>query len=226
MAIYLLGSHKTEIASAISKRGLLPQEFSWEQRRSSGYGTVEALVHRPTQYYCVFDGDSGNRYCTFSPGNDAVVNARGSVSSWNEQRQWVINWVDNVKREIEAPDPWSATFSDAIPSGAYQWEVDNSPFTEAERREISTTLRELEKNLLARYELSERDKKLISARFSYLEEATKRQGRKDWIHTAIGVAVTIGFSFLTSPQLAKDVLTVVSRLSQTFFGGAFPQLTP
>jgi hypothetical protein len=225
--IYLLGSQKNEIARGMSKRGLSPSEFSWEERRSTNYNqTIEALVHRRAKFYCAFDGWAGSRICICSPGTDAAVKESASVASWNAQHGAVVDWLNNVKREMEAPDPWSATFEGAAPIADQEWEVDNTPVTDAERQAISARLRELETSIFATYRLSVEEKQVIQTRLAYLEEAAKRQGRKDWIHTAIGVSVTIGFSFATTPQLARDVLAVVSKLAQVLFGPSFPQLTP
>ena len=227
-SIYLLGSQKNEIAREMSKRGLSPKEFAWTLRESdASYEKVEVLVHRPTKFYFVFDTDGDStRVSIYSPGTDRVVEEGGLVNAWNLQRNDVLKWLDNVKREIQAPDPWSATFRGAITTTDRQWEVEDAPFTDADRQLISSTLRQLRADLFNTYRLSDEDKQLIRARLDYLEEAMTREGKKDWIHTAIGVAVTIGFSFVTTPQLAKDVLAVISKLAQGLFGGGFPQLTP
>ncbi|HCJ66035.1 MAG TPA: hypothetical protein DHV62_01585, partial [Elusimicrobia bacterium] len=106
----ILKSQANEIFEEIQRRGLDPSQFQWEERDSELHGgglLVSALIHRPTQYYFIFDRRYEERYTVRSPGRDTGIDKR-EVSSWVGQRQHVLEWLNCLKREIEAPDLWGA----------------------------------------------------------------------------------------------------------------------
>ena len=59
--------------------------------------------------------------------------------------------------------------------------------------------------LIAEIKIDSDQKKETNERLDYLIEAAKRQGRKDWIHTAIGVIFTLAVSLSLSPEQAKSI---------------------
>jgi hypothetical protein len=50
---------------------------------------------------------------------------------------------------------------------------------------------------------------LIGEKLDYLLAAAKRQGRKDWLHTSIGVIFTLATALAFSPEQAKTIWNIL-----------------
>ncbi len=71
----VLRSQKKELYQAIVNVGLNPSEFEWVERESMHTKNllVSALIHRPTDYYYLFDFHREKHWMERSPGVEAAV---------------------------------------------------------------------------------------------------------------------------------------------------------
>ena len=58
----------------------------------------------------------------------------------------------------------------------------------------------------------------------YLSESSKRQGRKDWFHTAIGVLFTIIIGLSLAPDQARELLRFATSVLKQIISGALKAL--
>ena len=71
----ILPSQKNELYQAIAKAQLDPSEFEWRERPSVNTRDliVSVLIHRPTDFYYLFDFQHDKHWTERSPGAEAGV---------------------------------------------------------------------------------------------------------------------------------------------------------
>ena len=130
----ILKSQRNEVFLAVKQSGFDPDAFDWrtwyvEDSRTETH-TTDVLLHLETEYYIQFDlGTDGEQLCRFSPGAGAIIET-SIQGSWDLQMQYVRSWLENLKREITAPDLWESLSSESSLSAAASDGFDgNAPFT-------------------------------------------------------------------------------------------------
>lgn len=217
--LLLLKTQKNEIFKILLDEGLEPTDFSWSEVTSmTDYETiVPKLNFRDGQYYFRFEIAPEEREepiaCEFSPGETMTVES-WFIESWIEQLKFVRNWARILKSETEAPDLWQeiekyrTTFSLNPPV-----KLLNESIPAYETEQIIDALRLLALEIKRQFELTTQQNQFVSSKLEYLADAVKRQGRLDWVHTCIGVLITIAMGLGMAPaetsklwQLTKDLL--------------------
>ena len=216
----LLKTQKNEVFNILLNTGQNPAGFSWSQEFSKRSSKVTAerievsvLIYQGGESYFLFDNYGHKFFSEFSPGDKEFVQTE-FAHHWFEQRVYVESWANYLKREIDAPDLWREvekyrdTFSLLPPD-----QLVNEPIPAYEVEQIVASINLLADKIEEQFGLNEDQNNLVRSRLNYLVDASKRQGRLDWIHTAIGVLVTISISLTLAPekaqrlwQLFKDVV--------------------
>lgn len=204
----LLRSQKNELFAVVQKKGLKPSEFEWVIINSICTTNLKTpkLVHQPTEHYYIFDLKIEKHWTEYSPGGVDKWKVRRYPSSWDNQLKYFNTWLDLLKNEVE-PDLWEFISKENIFKEISDSANNDYPFNIEEQEYISTRLHEIERCLISTQNLSEKHEEFVKARLNYLEEASKRQIRRDWMHTMIGVLfsiiVGIGMSSLAANELFK-----------------------
>lgn len=184
----------------IDESGLNPRDFIWQQVKSKYIlhdPTVSFLLHKPTSHFFLFDFttdtmDRERRVSVYSPGESQRTETMES-RSWEDQLIFVVNWAQNLKREIDEPDLWESLAQGAgssqvrLPSGTA-----DSRFTPAEQKEIRRALDDLADRIIAEVRgLSAEQRKLVKEGFAQIAEAAKELKRSHWYGFAIGTFVSL-----------------------------------
>lgn len=167
-----------------------------------------ALVHRPSSYYYVFNIDDDNSWLPeFSPGSEAELFISDSdLDNWKDKLTSIQAWLRYLKREMEAPDLWAAISNEeTLAEAASSEEMEDTPFTPEEVKYLSGAMKEIREYIASTQNLSPEIQSFVNDRINYLEESSKRQGRKAWIHTTIGVLFTIIIGAAFSPSAAREL---------------------
>lgn len=219
----LLQSQKNEVFLAVKESGLDPASFVWDRWESDNdeNAIVSALVHQPTRYWFKFDmGDEGH-LCAFSPAEDTL---RGGEypGNWNKEMSYVRKWLTYLKREAQAPDLWTMLSGDNTLSEAASPELsdDNAPFSVQERRRVENSLAEIRSLLIASTNLSDEMLGHVDARLEYLNKASERLGRKDWLNVAFSVITNIIIVVALPPETARNILNVAGTVLNWVLGGS------
>jgi len=220
--IDIMQSQKNQVLQIIKKMELDPFDFEWG-KCSSEFGqqvTRPCLKYKDTKFFFIFDTYlEGEPYAIYSPGKEKIID-KEFPGSWDGQLKNVWNWLHYLKREINEPDYW-AQLSKFQLRGAVSLapEVENLPFTVQEVKQVTSGVNRIREYLKTEFVGIESDHKLINEKLDYLIDAVNRQGRKDWIHTCIGVLVTVGTAIGLKPeqfsrmfQLLKEAVSGVVRL--------------
>lgn len=207
----ILTSQKNDVLDLIKNSNLDPFNFKWSEADSrfsksrAGYSAgVSLLKYEKTQFYFKFDFGTEGHYAIFSPGEDQVVEER-NTGDWANQREYAIRWLSYLKREVEQPDLWEELAKYQLPPGEkISPDVTNEPFTVHQIEQISAGIINIRAYLEVEFDL-ENQKDTVNEKLEYLIDAAKRQGRKDWFHTSIGVIFSLAIALSMSPEQARTI---------------------
>jgi len=214
----LLRSQKNELFEVIQKKGLKPSEFEWVMINST-YSNfkVSKLIHQYTEHYYIFEVRSGRHWAEFSPGGEDKWEKSIYSSSWDNQQKCFDNWLNLLKNELK-PDLWENiskenTFREISDSANndYQFNIEEQEY-------ISARLHEIERCLISTQNLSKEHEEFVKSRLNYLEEASKRQIRRDWMYTMMGVLFNIIIGIGMSSSAANELLKFATDSFQNILG--------
>ncbi len=79
--------------------------------------------------------------------------------------------------------------------------------------QIQTGITQIKQFLLTNTQASNDQKQidLINLKMDYLINAAKRQGRIDWLHTCVGVIVTLSTSLALAPEQTKAIWAILKE---------------
>jgi hypothetical protein len=176
---HLLTTQTNQVLQQIRTVGLDAQDFEWEDSDSN-----VRLRHVPSGSYFWFDGDL--RYCYYSPGLNKRTENRQTPLGWPSQFSCVGEWLGCLRREVETPDLWGALRQEReLVDASISDAEDNRPFTPAEQERIAQSLREVRDYVLKSGAYTAAQLAVLNSRLDYLESASTRVGRKDWINLAV-----------------------------------------
>lgn len=216
----LLKTQKNEIFEILRGAGLEPADFSWSEEESliSEDLIVSRLKYRDGRFYYQFDFSERTEahWYECSPGQGIAVQSE-YTATWAQQLYQTNTWANLLKSEIDAPDLWQeiekyrATFSLAPPE-----KLLNEPIPAYEAEKIGDSLRVLAEDMKKHFELTQQQNEFVRSKLDYLVEAAKRQGRLDWVHTCIGVLITIAMGLAMSPEEASKLWEFARNLLGQF----------
>jgi hypothetical protein len=224
----LLKSQKNSVFEIVQSAGLDPAEFEWTERRSIDSPIpAPALVHRPSNAWFTFDFDALAQHHLghYSPGTETAEDVM-RAGSWAAHLTNVAQWLQNLKREFYAPNLWDELAKQRELTAATEPsdDADNAPFTLEEQEKIASQLREI-RELLVRTERLEGERlRAVESRLDYLQEASTRMGRRDWLNIFYGAVFSWALTALVSPDSAREVLIAAAQGLGDLFGGGIPQL--
>jgi hypothetical protein len=198
---------KKDTLKCVRQARLNPQSFEWSEENSDMVKkyVFPVLKHRGSNFYFKFDLhlSSGEFRCRFSPGSYSLVEISKMTEDWDTVLTQFRQWLRNLK-EVIAPDPW-AEFRGYAPQEPLidAAEISNIPFSNSEAENIIGSLDKLQAEIEKNFDLQADQLAFVKREIEYLKEAAKRQGRKDWMHTSIGVIITIAAGLALSPEKTK-----------------------
>lgn len=217
----LLKTQKNDVFVILRKADLNPDEFRWETKKHVRYDcgmteyTISVITHVPTGYHCEFLSSGGLSY---SPGEDQAVDFRQVVGDWHDVTNSLVKWISCLRRELDAPDLWRTIAQERkLAEVAVSGTLGNEKFSPEEQRYISQQLNEIKAFLLTTNRLQLEAARIVEDRFDYLEGASQRLGRKDWLNLTIGVLFSIIIAVALPPDAAKELLRMAGVAFQSLF---------
>jgi hypothetical protein len=187
----LLRTRKNEVFSVLARHGLSSQlhRFRWSESRGRC-----SLRCRDGSYTYAFDvGNVRNKFeVGYFPNANHKAGGAYDISWWRVI--WHLRiWARAIAKELKAPDFWSDVSAAAAPFTQSDFEG-GSPsdrFSNLEVARIRTAASGFRHALEERYSLSPATTKEIRDRLDDLSQAAEHQSRASWLHTAVGVAVSV-----------------------------------
>jgi hypothetical protein len=226
----LMPSQRAYLFESINARGLDPHDFTLVDVESDyTHDEVTELRLGGSRFFFRFDrkrtgaGDL-NSFAEFSPGRDTMTEFAWP-RSWPGFLQYFEDWLDRLIREIETPDLWEALKQErALIDTAASQNDGNTQFSQEERIQISGAINELKVHIFETQHLLAEHRDFVEVRLNYLEGAADRQGKTDWLQTAIGVLFTIVMILPQPQQAARELFRHFGALLSGIFGGGTPLL--
>lgn len=210
----LLKSQKNDVFRTLQAAGLEPANFSWiDKSKVPNTGrAVPKLEYLDGGYYFQFDMLHGDHSCTFSPGIEKIIYRERTVN-WQNQMSCVADWIHCLKRETEAPDLWQemekykTSMSLALPE-----QLLNEPISTSEANEIANKVHLLADKIEELFQLTAEQNRFVRNKLNYLADTAKRQRSVDWVHTSIGVFITIAMALSLPPDRAKELWQLIESV--------------
>ena len=204
----LLQSQKNKVAELFIAAGLPRSAFTWLSYRTRSDLLVSRLEHSGSRFFYLFDYRWNSEQeiefpvAEYSPGDsDRTVVAW--LPGWAEHAEHLDAWVTNLRRELEAPDLWSA--GKELASEIADIER-NDPFTASERELISESIRSLRRRVDETFELTTTQAEIVAARLTYLEAAAGRVGRFDWRGLVVSVIWGVAWDMAFNPEQTRQLV--------------------
>ncbi len=215
------------VLQVIQQMGLDASEFEWRtipNEDLAGFDvyafTCSELVHRPTGFYFLF----GGYRVRFSPGSTRKVDHEEHRDSWDIKGRQLALWLGRVKGEHEAPDLWAAVERERELGDAAASSIENSRFTADELPKIQQSLGELKAYLIAGIQLQAEQAAFVEHQFRYLEESSRRFGRKDWLMLLYGTLVSMAVAVALPADSASGLLRLAGTLLHGLWDGIIQRL--
>lgn len=206
----LMTSQKNELFKIIIAYEFEPDNFTWERGQSDFIpGSTPILAYKGTNFHLKFDQKDGRHYATYSPGEDTLLKSV-FPGAWLGLSQYFRQWLTFLKREILQPDLWGDLSKYQI-LDPIQTNADNRPFTVLEYEQITSGINQM-RAYIQSYGLANNEQmELVNEKFDYLLEAAKRQGRTDWVHTCVGILVSVSASCALAPEQTKTIWGILKN---------------
>jgi hypothetical protein len=151
--------------------------------------------HEKQTYFFLFAGSGSPMDVVYFPDADLGEAVLESVP-WPDVIQQVRSWGETIARELTARDLWSEieTEGERLIRRVALDVGDSRQFSPAEIEEIKEATRIFHQTLLDRYELSPEMADEIKSRLDQLASASEEQSRTVWLHTIVGVVVSIALA--------------------------------
>lgn len=207
----LLKAQKNQVFDAIKTDGLDPFNFTWKEVPSAHdiTLTVPRLEYGDGEFFFQFDMARGAQWSLFSPGINTYQET-AYPGNWKLQMANVIDWVIALKDEVDEVDHWAELehhkfeVSDNLIAG-----VINEPFSVSQADQIQIGLLKVRSHLEQYTKQSEEHAEFVIEQLDYLSDATRRQGKRDWLHTCMGVIMSISASLALAPDESKEIWEII-----------------
>ena len=167
---------------------------------------ISQLQHRPSTAYFLFEVLKGEHWCRYSPGSQKAFEEH-YPGPWSGQMDCVRQWLANLRRETDAVDLWAGLSGNEVLLGSSVTDqAGNEPFTVAERKHVATSLSEIRAYLISTQQINEESLRDIDARLQYLQDASDRLGKKDWLNVVFAVVANIVVGAALAPDAARNLL--------------------
>ncbi|WP_447599978.1 hypothetical protein [Nitrospira sp. Nam80] len=205
----LLGTQKNDVHGAIRQRSFDPEDFDWTERASrvEEHLLIPVIIHKPSDFYFEFDwsDDQSAHWAQYSPG-EGVTEKRVLPGDWVSLYTHLEKWLSCLRTQIDAPDLWGTISGDrSLINLAASSDTSNARFTAEEQTTISKRLHQLKEDIIATHRFLGQQAEFVRERFQYLEDATSRVGKKDWLMLALSVIIQIALTPNLQPSQAGAI---------------------
>jgi hypothetical protein len=165
---------------------------------------VQRLVHQTSGYFFQFDVNRQRPWTEHWPGTDGLI-VHQYPGTWDGQLNYCEEWLGRVRVEVESPDLWASVAAERLLVRSTD-DDDNDRFTAEEVRGLAAGIDEISHFLDATVATDQEHQRFVEDRLDYLKAAADRQGRRDWLHTAVGVLVSIIVQVALPADAARELM--------------------
>jgi len=213
----LLKSQRNQVLELIKASGLDPFGFTWKTTPSvnDNQTTVPLLDYLNGEFYFQFDLMNDDKYSAFSPGRNGI-DETAYPAIWADQLENVRTWLECLASEAQEPDLWAEIEKYRISEDTDTLaQIVNEPFSAHQAEQIQIGILKVRSYLEQFSKNNASQSAFVNEQLDYLVDAAKRQGKRDWLHTSIGVIMTITTALALAPDEAKNIWNIL----KTTLGG-------
>jgi hypothetical protein len=225
--MHLLQSQRNAILSMIVDAGFKRSDFHWGATDGAFSGwpetDVPCLFHTATGFFCAFalaPIDRAVQYATgVRTGDHVIVVGPGRESpreqhsylSWDNAVLYIRQWLEHLRREIDAPDLWSLPDVGQSLTALAGSSQPNDPFAPGEVARIQQSLADARAEIEALGDVTHEQLEQVVGHLEHLAQASERFGRKDWVNLLLGATVSLVVQTAMPPDVAKAVFQALGR---------------
>jgi hypothetical protein len=216
----LLRSQKRRVYEILREAGLEPAEFSWSSDTVAAAMTVSRLTHRDYQYYFQFSSFELNAGCVACPGTYRTIDYQ-YPKGWLEQEPFLLAWAQCLRAELDTPDLWAELARHPLAlDGELLREMINAPIPATEAGKLALSLARVADSITHTLGLEGRSGLLVRAKLTYLADAARRGGSRDWMYVAVGVWRCLACAL----SLTEEQAALLWKMTQSELGPIVSQL--
>jgi hypothetical protein len=209
----LMKSQRQFIAEVITGADLDPLEFDWLSITDS-----DVLQMSGTEFEFAFTGKAGF-VLRWSPGTDRINESYGTVHTMSDVAPHFRKWLEAIKRELDAVDPWAVRremvallgSEDDLPPD------DESPFSPTEqaswREALGQMQHDIDRQLVELGAASTHFNEYVARQFDVLHELLPTKGKRAWTTLLrdflVNIAATATWQF--GPSGGQVVVHLLQR---------------
>jgi hypothetical protein len=205
----LLQTQKNEVLLTVRQSGMNPLEFELVEQPNV------RLIHKPSKFLFIF----GENAVTFSPGAEAQYQTIEKLN-WAGKISMLEIWLGYLKREIHAPDLWSALAQEKELFSLEPAGEANAPFNADEQAQIKRAIDEISVYITTTYSLAGEPLAKVNRKLDYLIDASTRLGRIDWKNIFVGAIVGLVLEqLIPSGSGFQQLIGIAGHLLRHVLGG-------
>ena len=204
---------QNEILGLLTRAGLDPSTFDWQQEYASvsyydsaKQAVVSKLVHKPTEFFFRFTYREGKHFAEFSPG-PTVRYTKKFPRSWDLQKEYVFKWAKTLRQELKAPDLW-AEISKETELAKVAASTKSEEFTPREQLLLAESLDRIEAHVQATHAVVKEDREWFKSQFDDLKEAARKNSKAPWVRMFFGTILGLVARQIVPVGDINDLLVV------------------
>lgn len=206
----LLNTGKQDVFEVIRQGELDPFAFEWKDAKSSDDSISRLVFKGQPTYYFDFDVSSEGKWWPRCSPFGGRRDVRFSATEWPSLLGLVGRWINDLKKELNTPDPWEALPSyTGVAELRVSPQVANNQFTFTETEQVAKALGQIRKLMLEHIKGSKAHEQLLDQQLTYLIDSSKRMGRKDWFNLAIGALINLAMAIALPQEVTKQVFEIL-----------------
>jgi hypothetical protein len=206
------------IIKAIEEVGLDPRDFDLDDD-----GDTAIIRPRRSEGFFAIGKDGSRRYDVSKAVGEQSPTGY-PVHIWPTVEERFALWLDEVKRDQETPDLFAELRCEReMLAAATAEDVENTPFSADEQREIAGQLRAIKEYVKKTYELSEHQMQALEAGLDDIGEKVGRLGRREWITYAAGTLAILQATVL-APETTRHIFMMLLQSLAQLKGYTLPEL--
>ncbi|KEQ31209.1 hypothetical protein N180_02880 [Pedobacter antarcticus 4BY] len=172
------------------------------------------IQYTNSEYYFKIQKVTSSWYIDFIPGSNTYQNST-STSLWSEVAIHFRHWVENLNREISAPDKWDRLTQEMnnlrgiIPA-------DNTMFSHSEYLILSQQISQI-KSSIAAISLTSEQNFAIESKLDHLLALANDMNKFDWQGLFIGTIISIIIQLGVTQEHAQELLAIIKQVFSGYF---------
>lgn len=194
---------RKQVADIILEKELSIEDFAFSVLGESSF-ELGLKNNGESRFKAMEAGQKDKYLVTYTPGLYGRLSGRTITDSWHDTLKFVAYWIDAVKADEEAGDPWG--FGES--SGNEQIHIGNDNETRFSKEDVNFIEEKLDIVLEALKEFAN-DMSRIKEDLEYLKSSGSRVSKKDWGLMVMGNVMGWAMSNAIPKESVGDVWKII-----------------